>query len=55
MIDLLNLLQTYGVPLVLLAWFMFRLEGILKRNTQTISNNTVAVNKISQLIEYRMK
>lgn len=44
--DLINLLQNFGVSVVMLLWFAFRLEKILKSNTEALLSLTAVIQNL---------
>jgi len=44
--QLINQLAQSGVLGAVLIWFMLRLEGILKENTKTLADLTLAITKL---------
>jgi len=38
-----ELLFNYGIAGVMLFWFMFRFESLIKNNTQAINNMTIQI------------
>jgi hypothetical protein len=44
--QLINQLAQSGVLGAVLVWFMLRLEGILKENTKTLADLTIAITKL---------
>lgn len=45
MIEDFSLLANYGAMGIVMAWFMFRMERIIKANTDAINNLTLIVGK----------
>jgi len=44
--DFLNGLAQSGVLGLVLAWFMLRMEGIMKENTRTLTDLNIAITKL---------
>lgn len=44
--EYLQLLQNFGFPVVMVLWFAFRLEKILKGNTEALQSLTLLISSM---------
>lgn len=48
--NLVAMLQTFGFPVVVAGWFMFRLEKILKSNTEALNGLISVIGKLKRKV-----
>ena len=48
---IITLIQTLGVPITVMLWFMLRTDKILKELTKIVADNTTATKILTKLIE----
>ena len=52
-IDIITIIQTLGVPIVVMLWFMLRTDKVLKELTKIVHDNTLATEKLIILLSYK--